>query len=210
MSATSSVQTATAQAAPLESVSAESAPIEAVAATSSAVPRRSAVVALAAAGSALVAILTPVVSGATVFLDPVFRKQSAFRGAKEGFLPAIPVADLPSDGSPRLVTLIADRVDAWNVFVHQAIGKVYLRQIEGQVIAFNNICPHLGCKVTYRHDGDDFLCPCHGAVFGADGACTNEIAPRGMDVLETRVDENGLVWVKYQNFRRGTAEKVAV
>jgi Rieske Fe-S protein len=210
MSATSSVQAASVQPPPVETIPAESAPLEAIVVKSATVPRRGAIVALAAAGSALLAILTPVVSGATVFLDPVFRKQSAFRGAKEGFLPAIPAADLPSDGSPRLVTLIADRVDAWNVFVHQAIGKVYLRQIEGQVIAFNNICPHLGCKVTYRHDGDDFLCPCHGAIFAADGACTNEIAPRGMDVLETRVDENGLVWVKYQNFRRGTAEKVAV
>lgn len=210
MSATTSVKTSTVQTTPVDSVAADSAAVETVVVKSAAVPRRSAVAAIAAAGSAFAAILMPVVAGATVFLDPVFRKQSAFRGAKEGFLPAIPVADLPADGSPRLVTLIADRVDAWNVFLHQAIGKVYLRQIEGQVIAFNNICPHLGCKVSYRNDDKDYLCPCHGAVFGADGACTNHIAPRGMDALETRVDEKGLVWVKYQNFRRGTSEKVAV
>ncbi len=35
--------------------------------------------------------------------------------------------------------------------------------------AFSAVCTHLGCLVTWSSDQKQFLCPCHAAVFGADG-----------------------------------------
>jgi len=36
-------------------------------------------------------------------------------------------------------------------------------------VAFSNSCPHLGCKVHWEPRREQFLCPCHGGVFTADG-----------------------------------------
>jgi len=36
-------------------------------------------------------------------------------------------------------------------------------------VAFSNNCPHLGCKVHWEPRREQFLCPCHGGVFTADG-----------------------------------------
>lgn len=35
--------------------------------------------------------------------------------------------------------------------------------------AFSAVCTHLGCLVTWSSAKKQFLCPCHAAVFGADG-----------------------------------------
>ena len=35
--------------------------------------------------------------------------------------------------------------------------------------AFSAVCTHLGCLVTWSSDQKQFFCPCHAAVFGADG-----------------------------------------
>ena len=107
--------------------------------------------------------------------------------------------------------VIADRQDAWNLFPKEPIGAVYLRKTDkGEVIAFNVICPHLGCAVDYSNSSKSFKCPCHDSSFTLDGAPSNSIPPRGMDTLE--VDparlKQGEVWVKFENFRTGEAHKV--
>lgn len=35
--------------------------------------------------------------------------------------------------------------------------------------AFSAVCTHLGCLVAWSGEQKQFLCPCHAAVFGADG-----------------------------------------
>ena len=35
--------------------------------------------------------------------------------------------------------------------------------------AFSAVCPHLGCLVKWDSAGKVFRCPCHAAVFDADG-----------------------------------------
>ena len=150
---------------------------------------------------------------ATVFaLDPLARKKKAAEG--DGFLKVATLTELPADGTPVRFTVQADRVDAWNLYRQQTIGTVYLRKIAEQVIAFNDTCPHLGCKVDYKPSGKDgphYYCPCHASAFRVDsGEKQNAIPPRGMDTLEVRVKEDGTVWVKYQEFRAGITEKIVV
>ena len=40
---------------------------------------------------------------------------------------------------------------------------------EGQPRVISASCSHLGCIVRWEHDTRTFICPCHGAVFDADG-----------------------------------------
>ena len=38
------------------------------------------------------------------------------------------------------------------------------------VVALSAVCTHAGCDVAFAPAGADFQCPCHGSIFGLDGA----------------------------------------
>lgn len=174
-------------------------------------PRRSFLTAVAAVISGSIVALTPVAAGVAFLLDPLLKRRPTMRGATEdGYLPVATLAELPADGTPLRFSIIADKLDAWNIFRQQTVGTVYLRNVGGTVIAFNDTCPHLGCKVDYKSSDGTFFCPCHASSFNKEGQAQNDIPPRGMDALDNKVDPDGRVWVKYQNFQRGVAEKKVI
>jgi menaquinol-cytochrome c reductase iron-sulfur subunit len=160
--------------------------------------------------------IVPVIPGIAFFLDPLIRKKkSASGGGSEGegdFVRVASIDALPDDGTPKLFTVYKDVVDAWNKFPNQAMGSVFLRKMPDGSIAcfcFNQTCPHLGCAVNYRGAERDFFCPCHTSAFNLEGEKTNAIPPRGMDVLETKVDD-GQILVDYKKFRGATSERIPV
>ncbi len=162
-------------------------------------------------------LAVPLVSGLALFLDPLFRRnrrassgQDARRDA-EGFLHVASLSSLPDNGLPQIFTVYDDLVDAWNKFSNQPIGRVFLRKLpDGSVTAFNVRCPHLGCAVDFRASHNDYFCPCHMSAFNLDGQRENEIPPRGMDALAVKVKNGTEVWVRYQVFKAGTPDKIAV
>jgi menaquinol-cytochrome c reductase iron-sulfur subunit len=176
-----------------------------------AVPARRGVLAgLAALVTGAAITLAPLSAGIMFALDPIRRRRPRFQGAdKEGYLPVVDLNQLPTDGTPVRFTIRADLIDAWNLFKDRTIGTVYLRNVENNVIAFTDVCPHLGCKINYQSSSQHFFCPCHASTFDLEGAKINEIPPRNMDSLPTKV-EGGRVWVKYQDFRGGIHEKEAI
>lgn len=180
--------------------------------TDSPAPRRSFLTTVATMGLGAVITLTPLLSALAFFLDPILRRKPKFRGGDaEGYLPVTKLSDLPDDGTPLRFVLKADKIDAWNKFTDQSVGTVYLRKMPGnQIIAFNDTCPHLGCKVDFQESNKTFLCPCHASSFDLDGKRLNEIPPRPLDTLEWKTDADGKVWVKYQDFQCGVAQKGAV
>ncbi len=150
--------------------------------------------------------LIPAGIGALFFMAPAVKKkngESAFIDTK------LTLSALPEDGKPQLVTIVTDRVDAWSGFPDQPVGSIWLRRIGDQVIAFNTVCPHLGCAVEHRPSQNDFFCPCHTSTFDIDGKKVNSIPPRDMDALEVKL-EGEQILVRYVNYRAGMAEKVAV
>jgi len=155
--------------------------------------------------SALVGIV-PVTLGGLFFFGPAFKKKN---GRSDYIDLNVTVADLPDDGEPLFVPVVADKVDAWNRIPNQQIGSIFLRKDGNEIVAFNTVCPHLGCSVKFRAAEQDFYCPCHTSTFQLDGEKVNEIPPRGMDRLEVKVD-SGEIKVKYVNFRAGTHEKIPV
>jgi menaquinol-cytochrome c reductase iron-sulfur subunit len=156
--------------------------------------------------------LTPLVAGLGFLFDPLIRRRANFKGGNaEGFLPVAKLSDLPDDGTPLRFPLRADKVDAWNEFKDQPIGTVYLRKMPGdQVIAFNDTCPHLGCKVEYQEGHQSFLCPCHASAFKLDGKPTNKIPPRALDELKVKTEPDGQIWIQYQDFQCGISKQEAV
>ncbi len=160
--------------------------------------------AIAAAGLAL---LAPVWSGIRVVLDPLRRA-----GRDPSLVPVARLAALPADGVPRKFRVQADRVDAWNTQRNTPVGAVYLRRTDDSLQAFNVICPHAGCFVNLAPDQSRFVCPCHKSSFDLEGAVDDPSSPspRDMDTLEVEIRDGDHVWVRFQNFLPGRADKTPV
>lgn len=95
--------------------------------------------------------------------------------------------------------------DAWRKIVSEKAVYV-MPSKDGVVRVLSPICPHLGCSIPWNEDRQEFICPCHGAVFTKDGARVSGPSPRPMDDLEAVV-EDGLVKVRYQYFRQLIPQK---
>lgn len=58
----------------------------------------------------------------------------------------------------------------------------------GKYTAYDAVCPHQGCPVTFVSESASFRCPCHGSTFASDGARTGGPAPTGLRSVAIRVD----------------------
>ncbi len=168
--------------------------------------RRGFGVKLAAIAAAALAFGTPLVAGLIVLLDPLRRRNPSGR-----FLRVASLAAVPADGIPRSFPVVAERRDAWNRFAAEPIGGVFLRHMkDGQVTALNGICPHAGCFVGFDGTRDRFACPCHKSEFRPDGTRIDPErcpSPRDLDALAVEI-RGAEIWVRFENFRAGTREKI--
>ena len=58
----------------------------------------------------------------------------------------------------------------------------------GHYPAYDAVCPHQGCPVTFVSPSDGFHCPCHGSTFAADGSLISGPATSGLHAIPIRVD----------------------
>jgi menaquinol-cytochrome c reductase iron-sulfur subunit len=98
----------------------------------------------------------------------------------------------------KLITV--EQRDGWRKIVSEKAIYV-LPMKDGLVRVLSPICPHLGCSIPWIEAKQQFICPCHTAVFTLDGARISGPSPRSMDDLESKID-NGMLKVRYQYFRQ--------
>ena len=150
------------------------------------------------AGS-LTALLV-VVPGLLAFLTPTLRSAGAVRWIRLG------EAALFDLGVPDRVDFTDNVRDAW--VTQRVVRSVWVTTQDGETFtAFNARCPHLGCAFAFDETRNQFVCPCHRGVFDANGAVISGPPPRALDRLQTKV-EDGYVFVAYEDFRLGTAQKI--
>lgn len=89
---------------------------------------------------------------------------------------------LPDDYPQGSATYLSD-LSLW-VFRNEA----------AQLYAISAVCTHLGCIVKRQEDGQ-FLCPCHGSVFTADGKVLIGPAPTALHWLEMSLAPDGQIVV---------------
>ena len=97
-------------------------------------------------------------------------------------------------GTPTLFKTTVQRQTGWVVTDEEV--SAYLYTEEGRdYIAFSNICTHLGCRVRWIDDQEQFFCPCHNAVFNRDGEVGSGPPPRALDRFEVKL-EDGQVYIQ--------------
>lgn len=165
-------------------------------------PRRTFLQAAGALIAGGVAFIAPAVAGAATLLDPLRRGRRDTSLVRVSTLSA-----LPDGGGPRRVRVLSDRSDAWTRYEETPVGAVFLRREGDRVQALNVICPHAGCSVNLAPDGTHFACPCHRSRFALDGTREAGPSPRDLDALEVEV-RDGEVWVRFEDFRPGTEDKI--
>ncbi len=155
----------------------------------------------------LITIVAPV-AGLLTFLDPLRRKSD-----DRGMIRVASFTSLPENGTPRKLPVLAELVDAWNRTENVPVGSVYVQRTGDKTVrVLNAMCPHLGCSVAFSDARKGFFCPCHNSSFTVDGKLLDpkSPSPRAMDELDAEVRANGDVFVRFQNFRKGTADKIPV
>jgi menaquinol-cytochrome c reductase iron-sulfur subunit len=109
---------------------------------------------------------------------------------------------------PVMRTIQIEQVDGWRKAVSEK--AVYVtKDNQGQLRVLTSICPHLGCTVPWNKEKKQFVCPCHGATFAADGTRVSGPSLRGMDPLETSV-QDGQLLVRFQYFRQLVSDKEVI
>ncbi len=96
--------------------------------------------------------------------------------------------------TPTLFKSTIERQTGWTKAQEEV--SAYVLTSDGQnFIVMSNVCTHLGCRVRWIPDQDNFFCPCHNAVFAKDGTVTGGPPPRPLDRFESRVEE-GILFIR--------------
>ena len=169
-------------------------------------PRRNFLASVSAIFVGAAAAVIPVATSVFAVFDPLRRRANGGDMVMVTRLGAV-----PESGVPKKFTIESDRVDAWTTYHNTPVGAVYLRRTESGVAALNVVCPHAGCFVGLAPDHTRFACPCHKSSFDLDGRINDpgSPSPRDMDELDVEI-RDGEVWVRFQNFQPGRAEKTPV
>jgi Rieske Fe-S protein len=96
-------------------------------------------------------------------------------------------------GSPTLFKTKIERRSGW--IANELELSVYILTVNGSdFVAISNICTHLGCRVRWITDQQQFFCPCHNGIFDKEGKVLAGPPPRPLDRYEVKI-ENDQVFI---------------
>ena len=73
---------------------------------------------------------------------------------------------------------------------------IVLQPTAGNFVAYNAVCPHAGCTVSYYKANDAIVCPCHTSIFKvSDGSLVSGPSPTGLATLNV-VERNGNLYLE--------------
>ncbi len=136
-------------------------------------------------------------------LFPLLRRTTELKPSTVGG-----VAEFTASSEPVMRTIQIELVDGWRKTISEK--AVYItKDAQGNLRVLTSVCPHLGCTIPWNKDKKKFICPCHGATFTADGSRVSGPSLRGMDSLDTQV-QDGQLLVRFQYFRQLIADREVV
>jgi Rieske Fe-S protein len=120
-------------------------------------------------------------------LGPALQREQAQNWIRIG---AISKVEL---GTPTLFKAKIERKTGW-IVSEEEISAFILTENGRDFIAMSNICTHLGCRVRWIADRQQFLSPCHNGIFDNNGNVVSGPPPRPLDRYEVKV-ENGQLFI---------------
>lgn len=116
----------------------------------------------------------------------------AFKKAASEWIAVGPVRKVQI-GVPTLFKAKIVHKQGWEETVSDEM--MYVITDDGQhFVALSNVCTHLGCRVHWNSDKQEFICPCHNGVFDKQGNVVAGPPPRPLNRFQSKV-ENGKLWI---------------
>jgi menaquinol-cytochrome c reductase iron-sulfur subunit len=117
----------------------------------------------------------------------------------ESWIPLGPEQNYPI-GKPKPFSFTRAQVNGWEKTVN-SYGGFVIRKDENHVMVLSNICTHLGCRVSWHSDIQQYVCPCHDGHFDMLGNVISGPPPRPLDEFTTKV-EDGILYIFYPPYKR--------
>ncbi len=94
-------------------------------------------------------------------------------------------------GTPTLLKPRVVRESGW-IVDEEEVGVYVLTEDGRKYHAMSNICTHLGCRVRWVAEREQFFSPCHNGVFDKHGYVVSGPPPRPLDEFETKIEDGNL------------------
>ena len=128
-------------------------------------------------------------AGAAIVLPAVgFAVAPIFHRGKERWEAVGPLGDFTADTYRQVVFTETEGIgDAGKTTAYVRKSSTDLGEDSGKFVAVSNRCAHLGCPVRFVEAAGNFICPCHGGVYGFRGEVIGGPPVRPLDRFQTRV-----------------------
>ena len=103
-------------------------------------------------------------------------------------------------GTPTLFKPRVTRENGW-IVDEEEVGVFVLTEDGRDYHAVSNICTHLGCRVRWIAEQQQFFSPCHNGVFDKHGYVVSGPPPRPLDEFVTKT-EDGNLYIQLPAIRR--------
>jgi menaquinol-cytochrome c reductase iron-sulfur subunit len=121
-------------------------------------------------------------------LSPALEKTSS---SGDEWVPLGVLEDIPQD-EPTLFTFTRTKQVGWERTA-TSFGIYVVKKNGGELDAFSNVCTHLSCRVSWKEEENQFICPCHDGHFAKDGSIISGPQPRPLDEFDHRVEDGTLM-----------------
>jgi Rieske Fe-S protein len=130
-------------------------------------------------------------AGAAIVLPALgFAVAPIFDKPEEDWQAVGPEADfVPETYVPRVITIVQGIGEAGKSTVYVRRGSTDLGEDPDSYVAISTRCAHLGCPVRFVQAAGNFICPCHGGVYGFQGEVIGGPPVRPLDRFQTRVTD---------------------
>ncbi len=149
---------------------------------------------------AAMAAIGGAVSAAVGLPALAFLLSPSVRAGKQGVWVDLGPLDTYVLNTPTLFQFADVQVNGWERTA-VAYGAFVVRLDESRVRVFSNVCTHLGCRVTWHPDIQNYVSPCHDGHFDILGNVVSGPPPRPLDEFESRV-EQGHLHIRLPAFKR--------
>lgn len=103
----------------------------------------------------------------------------------------------PGSGADATSTVAIGRdqvpVGSAHFFQYRGRPAVVLQPAAGRFVALSAVCTHLGCVVSWESAAGEFLCPCHGGRFSAEGQVLGGPPPGPLEPLPVALEGDQLM-----------------